>query len=109
MPEPSEPADATATTLQSLALEKKPEEQQQAGPDTRTALQATAEQSSSGNISLDHRQEEVASDLPEGTVRLCLYCIVQKLLVSDIYWHKTCMFQNCAGPVWIQNKICTVM
>ena len=75
VPEPSEPADATATALQNLALEKTPEEQQQEGPETGTALQAAAGQSSSDNISLDHRQEEVASDQPEGTVRLCLYCI----------------------------------
>ena len=57
------------SALQNLAIEKKPEDQQQAGPETATGLQATAKQSSSGNISSDSSNPEEAANYdnqPEG-------------------------------------------
>ena len=80
------------SALQNLAIEKKPEDQQQAGLETATGLQATAKQSSSGNSSSDSSSpEEAANDnQPEGRATEALTINPPSKMLSNTPIKYTC-------------------
>ena len=69
MSDQSEPVDTTATALNNLALEKKPEEQQQAvGSDIGAGQKPTVGDSSGDTIRSDHSSGEASGECQcEGT------------------------------------------